>query len=90
MDSRIGRLDGAWAKKNGVAGFMARVAPVSSQGGVRLWGPPLRRMIVMRASQIGWRDGQWPKKNGVATMLERVALQQQEVVLELDLSGRLD
>jgi len=89
MDSRIGRRDGAWAKKNGAAGFTARVAPVSSQAGVRLWGPPLHHTIAMRALQIGCRDGQWPKKIGVATMLERVALQQLEVVLELDLSGRL-
>jgi len=69
---------------------MARVALVSSLVGVHLSGPPLRRTIAMQASQIGWRVGQWPKKIGVATMLERAVLQQQEVVLELDLSGRRD
>jgi len=84
-DSQIGKQDGVCLKRNGAAGFIPRVALVNRQVGVHLWGPPLRHMIAMLASQIGWPGGQFPRRNGVATMLEKVALQLQEGVLELDL-----
>merc|ERR1712242_121001 len=58
MDLQIGRQDGACRKRSGAAGFMARVAPVSSKAGVHLWGPPLRCTTAMLGSPIGWQVGQ--------------------------------
>jgi len=66
---------------------MAKVAPVNSQAGVHLWGPPLRHMIAMLDSPIGWQVGQYPRRSGVAITQERAALQQQEGAPELDLAG---
>jgi len=87
-DSRIGRRDGVYRKKSGVAGFTARVAPVSRQVDVHQLEPPLHHTIAMQVSQIGWLGGQWRRKLGVVRMLERGAHQQQEGALEQGVVGR--
>jgi len=81
MDSRIGRRDGVYLRKSGVAEFMARVALGSRQVGVLQLEPLLHHTIAMLDSQIGWPGGQWQRKHGAARMLERAALRQQEGVL---------
>merc|ERR1719499_1020850 len=87
MDSRIGRRDGVCRRRSGVAGFMARVAPVSRQAGVHHWGPPRCHMIATLDSPIGWQGGPYLRRHGAARTQERVALRLLEVVPELDLAG---
>jgi hypothetical protein len=73
----IGRLAGAWPKRNGVAGFMARVAQTRAVDVPQSALHPLL-MIVRQVLQIGWQAGPLRRKRGAAVMLVRVAHRQPE------------
>merc|ERR1712241_1402883 len=75
---RIGRPAGQWARRNGAAECMAKVAP----GPVAAVLPHHRPLTAKPDSQIGWLDGASRKRRGVAKMSVKVAHQRLGDALE--------
>merc|ERR1712085_140611 len=68
LASRIGKRDGLWPRRHGVASTRARVALAGAVVGRR--GHP---MIATQASRIGKQVGLWPRRRGAASTAARAA-----------------
>jgi len=85
MVSQIGRLVGQFRRKNGAAGFTARVAPTREVVARRHRSPT----IAMQDSPIGKRAGVSPRRLGAVPTRARAAPQRLEGALELKLDRLL-
>jgi len=78
MVLQIGRRDGPYPKRRGVAGSMARAARTREEAGVCLRSPHHHHMTARLDLPIGWQAGLLRRRRGAARIGARVAHQQLE------------